>query len=359
MFSPDSLSIPIIAAPMAGGPSTPELVAAVAHAGGSGFLAAGYKTVEGLAGDIARTKGLTEAPFGVNLFVPAEDIQRDPETVTGLAAYRNALVVEAGRYGCTLSEPDPADRDLWDEKIDYLVTNPVPFVSFTFGCPDAATIRRLQDAGTYVIVTVADEQEARVATGRGANALCVQGPDAGGHRGTHDLRTTPDTRPLDALLRAVRAVSDLPMMAAGGISTPQGVSDALGAGAVAVQVGTVLLRSPESGASQLHKDALASGAYSGTQVTRAFSGRWARGLVNRFMSEHHDAAPAAYPEVNQLTRPLRSAAAVAGDPDGLALWAGTGYRDAQAMPAAEIVVSLWSGQARQDAGGGTQAHAAL
>jgi nitronate monooxygenase len=136
------------------------------------------------------------------------------------------------------------------------------------------------------------------------------------------------------------------MIAAGGITRPEQVSAALDAGAVAVQVGTVLLRSPESGASQLHKDALASGTYSATQVTRAFSGRWARGMVNRFLVEHHAAAPAAYPDLNQMAGPLRSAAAAAGNADGVALWAGTGFRDAEARPAAEIVTSLWQGVAR-------------
>jgi nitronate monooxygenase len=146
---------------------------------------------------------------------------------------------------------------------------------------------------------------------------------------------------LEVLLRDVRDVCDLPLVAAGGITRREHIVAAMEAGAKAVQIGTVLLRSPESGASPLHKDALVSDRFSETMVTRAFSGRFARGLVNRFMRDYHDVAPAAYPEVNQLTRPLRAAGAAAGDPDGMALWAGTGYRDAPVAPAAEIVASLW------------------
>jgi nitronate monooxygenase len=346
MFALEDMVIPIMAAPMAGGPSTPELVAAVANEGGTGFLAAGYKPVDALADEIARLRRLTSGPFGVNLFVPADDVSRDEETAGRLSDYRTALDQEAQRYGCEIPTPDPRDRDGWEEKIAFLIDNPVPFVSFTFGCPDAETISRLHDAGTFVIVTVSDEDEARTADERGADALCVQGPDAGGHRGTHSVDKLPDERDLGALLRGVRTVTDLPMIAAGGITRAEQICAALDAGAVAVQLGTVLLRSPESGASHLHKEALASEAFSVTRTTRAFSGRWARGLENRFMAEHHEAAPAAYPELNQMTRPLRTAAAAAGDVDGMALWAGTGFRDAEARPAADIVTALWRGVGR-------------
>jgi nitronate monooxygenase len=342
MFSLNALTVPIIAAPMASGPSTPELVVTAAEAGGTGFLAAGYKTAAGVAEEIARVRRATSAPFGVNLFVPAGSASQDVDRARDVEAYRRALRPEADRYQCTMPEPDAADRDGWEEKIALLLEDPVPIVSFTFGCPDRSTIEQLQRAGSYTVVSVTDAAEAALAADRGADALCVQGPKAGGHRATHELAQAPGATGLEILLREVRGVCDLPSIAAGGITRGEHVVTAMEAGAKAVQVGTVLLRSPESGASTLQKDALASDQFTGTMVTRAFSGRFARGLVNRFMRDYHDVAPAAYPEVNQLTRPLRAAAAVVGDPDGMALWAGTGYRDAPVAPAAEIITSLWN-----------------
>jgi len=341
MFSIDELDTPVLVAPMAGGPSTPELVAAVANVGGLGFLAAGNKLAVAMAEEIQRTSSLTHRPFGVNLFVPAGNVTRDSELQTALAAYREELQAEARRYGCELPETNPDARDDWEAKIAYLLEHPVPFVSFMFGCPDASTISALHDAGTSVIVTVTDVDEALVAIAHGADALCVQGPEAGGHRGTHLVDKVPDQRPLVELLRTMREVTTLPLVAAGGITKADHVADVIDAGAAAVQVGTAFLRSPECGASHLHKDALASGNYTETRVTRAYTGRLARGLVNRFLDAHHESAPAAHPELNQLTRPLRSAAAAAGDPEGMALWAGVHFRDAEAMPAASILQALW------------------
>lgn len=341
MFSLGDLDIPVLVAPMAGGPSTPELVATVANAGGSGFLAAGNKLAVDMAEEIQRTRSLTDRPFGVNLFVPARTVTRDSELQAALAAYRRELQTEARRYSCELPGTIPDARDDWEAKIASLLEHPVSFVSFMFGCPDAPTISALHGAGTYVIVTVTDVEEALLAAESGADALCVQGPEAGGHRGTHWVEKTPDQQPLADLLRTVRQVTSLPLLAAGGITKAAHVTEAVDAGAAAVQVGTAFLRSPESGASQLHKDALASGNYSETRVTRAYTGRLARGLVNRFLDAHHDSAPAAHPELNQLTRPLRAAAAAAGDPEGMALWAGVHFRDADAVPAASILKALW------------------
>lgn len=343
MFSLDMLRIPVIAAPMAGGPSTPELVTAAAEAGGTGFLAGGYKTATALAEEIARVRAGTSLPFGINLFVPADVAVQDARRAGQVEAYRRALQIEADRYHCAIPQPNPWDRDGWEEEIALLLEKPVPLVSFTFGCPDHATIRQLQHIGTWVAVTVTSVDEAKLSADRGADALCVQGPEAGGHRATHDLLEEPGVAPLETLVRNIRGVTDLPLMAAGGITRGKDIVAAVEAGAKAVQIGTVLLRSPESGASALHKEALASDCFSETMVTRAFSGRLARGIANRFMRDYHGVAPAAYPEVNQMTRPLRAVAAAAGDPDGMALWAGTGYRDASAVPAAETMASLWMG----------------
>ncbi|OYO20949.1 2-nitropropane dioxygenase [Enemella dayhoffiae] len=323
---------PIVLAPMAGGAGTPELVAAVGGAGGFGYLPGGYLSADALAEKLARTRTLTRAPFGVNLFVP------EPVSPVDLTAYAAALRPEAERLGVQLGAPDWADTDHWAEKVELLVTDPVPVVSFTFGLPSAAEVERLHAAGSALVGTATTVAEAVAVVERGLDAVCVQGPEAGGHRGTHRLLDEPSELPLLELLGAVRGAVAVPLLAAGGIATAAQVRDVLAAGAYAAQLGTLFLRCPESGASPTHKKALTRRR--DTVVTRAFSGRPARGQRNRFIDTHDAAAPAAYPQVHQLTSPLRRAAAAAGDPEWMHLWAGTGYRRAPDLPAADIIAAL-------------------
>ncbi|WP_350348260.1 nitronate monooxygenase [Agromyces sp. G08B096] len=333
-FDLGTLRVPVIQAPMAGGPSTPALAAAVSESGGLGFLAAGYLTAERVEADIAATRHLTLRPFGVNLFVPQPSVA-DPAQ---LAAYREALTADAARYGVEPGHPRP-DDDGWDAKLDVLLRTRPALASFTFGSPDAATVSALQDAGIAVAVTVTTPKEASEADAAGADLLVVQGPEAGGHRGTFDPAAPPATEPLDELLAMIRTVSERPIVAAGGVASAADVGRVLAAGAVAAQAGTAFLRADEAGTRGPHRDALASGRFTRTEVTTAFSGRPARGLVNAFLAEHRD-APLGYPEVNQLTAPIRAAAAAAGDADRLNLWAGIGFARAAAAPAAQIVEAL-------------------
>jgi nitronate monooxygenase len=345
MFTLAGLRMPFIAAPMAGGPSTPALAAAAANAGALGFLAGAYKPVEALAAEIEATRSMTGRPFGVNLFVPTvanvAQPAGNPARRHDLTGYRAELGAEAARYGVDLPTTDPSDTDGWEAKVEHLLAQRVPVVSVTFGLPAREVIDRFHIAGTHVTITVTDPDEAAAAIANGADSLCVQGPEAGGHRGTHTVDKTPDQRSLPRLLCDVREVTEVPLIAAGGISNAQQVAELLRLGAAAVQIGTSLLRTPESGASPAHKSALVSGAYGGTTVTRAFSGRLARALTNRFVSDHDGQAPAAYPEVNQLTKTLRAAAAAIDDADGLSLYAGTGFTHSRAEPAADILNELW------------------
>jgi nitronate monooxygenase len=343
MFEFEQLRVPLVVAPMAGGPTTPALVAAAVDAGAFGFLAAGNLTAARFIAQFEQLRSLTSAPFGVNLFVPA--IENSTEDATAdrsgeVARYRELLAPDAARYGVALPEVDGSDTDDWSAKLEYLREHPVDVVSFTFGLPDGREFDRLHEVGTHVAVMVTDAEEAGAASDRGADSLIVQGPDGGGHRGTHAVVKRPGALDLDALLAEVASASSLPRIAAGGVSSRERVEELLASGAAAVQLGTAFLRAAESGAPRVHKDALASGRYSETAVTRAFTGRYARGLLNRFIREHDGDAVAAYPELNLLTRPLRAAAAAAGDPDGLALWAGVGFATAAELPAAEILASL-------------------
>lgn len=215
-------------------------------------------------------------------------------------------------------------------------------MSFTFGCPSAEVVGALQQAGSAVVVTVTCPEEAAVAVAAGADGLCAQGVEAGAHRGsfTDDETWRRDYRLLD-LLDALGGVGDVAVFAAGAIMGPGQTAEVLAHGAMAAQCGTAFLRCPESGAHRLHKAALADGRYNATTVTRAFSGRPARALVNRFVVEH-PGAPVAYPEVNNATRPLRAAAAQAGDTETMSLSAGEGFAEATDRPAGEVVEWLSS-----------------
>ncbi|MFE7526405.1 nitronate monooxygenase [Kitasatospora sp. NPDC057542] len=330
----DELVVPVIGAPMAGGPSTPELVAAVNRAGGLGFLAAGMKTAAGMSEQIAAVRKATDRPYGVNLFVPGP-----PGDRAAVAAYRERLRPEAERWGVTLPEEIGPDRDDWEAKLAALLADPVPVVSYTFGLPTAEEAAALRAVGTTQVGTVTTPEEARAAEAVGMDALCVQGPEAGGHRGTHRVADEPGELPLLELLPAVREVTALPLVAAGGLGDGAAVAAALRAGAAAVQLGTALLRSDESGASPAHRAALVE--LPETAVTRAFTGRPARGLRNAFIDRHGPYAPPAYPEVNHLTTPLRAAAARRGDTDAMHLWAGTAHHLARTGPAETIVTELW------------------
>ncbi|MDG4765026.1 nitronate monooxygenase [Solwaraspora sp. WMMD406] len=338
------LPYPIVSAPMAGGMSTPRLVSAVSAAGGLGFLAAGYRTPDDLRQDIDEVRAAVEAPFGVNLFVPGERNGVDP----AVAAYTRRLAAEADRYDVVPGEMPIDHTDGWDEKLDLLVRERVPVVSFTFGCPSRAVVDRLHEAGSTVLVTVTSADEALIASREGADAVCVQGTEAGGHRGSFlPVRPGAETPGLLPLLASVRAaVPDMDIVAAGGIMDGAGIAAALSAGARAAQLGTAFLRTPESGAHPAYKSALVRPPGDGTAVTWAFSGRPARGLRNRFIAEYGAHAPMAYPDVHFVTAPIRRAATRAGDVDAMALWAGQGHRLARDLPAAVLVETLVA-EARQ------------
>jgi nitronate monooxygenase len=322
--------LPIVQAPMAGGPSTPALTAAIADAGGYGFVAAGYLSAKGLHEAIATTRTLTGARFGVNLFVPSAP--GDPAEVAGYAA---TLQPEAERLGVALGEPRWED-DAYDAKLDVVESAHVHLVSFTFGCPTLEAVDRLHRADIQVAVTVTSVLEAQLAADAGTDLLVVQGTEAGGHQGSFaDLAANHS--PLLSVLVAIREMTDVPVIGAGGVMTGRDAAAVLGAGAIAVQLGTALLCTPEAGTSALHRQALLDARYPDTILTRAYSGRFARGLANRFALEHVGQAPQAYPEVHHLTRPLRAEAIQAGDTSVPNLWAGTGWRQLTAELAATIV----------------------
>ncbi|MFI9466888.1 nitronate monooxygenase [Streptomyces sp. NPDC052492] len=343
---------PIVQAPMAGGVSVPQLAAAVSEAGGLGFLAAGYKTADGMYQEIKQLRGLTSRPFGVNLFLPQPETPGASTGSTGAAdaapsnaavdVYAHQLAGEASWYETALGDPDSGRDDGYDAKLAVLLDNPVPAVSFHFGVPAREVVDALRRVGTVTLVTATTPEEARAVERAGADAVIAQGVEAGGHQGTH--RDAPEADGggigLLSLVAQVRESVGIPVVAAGGIMRGSQIAAVCAAGACAAQLGTAFVAAHESGAHALHKQALTNPLYVRTELTRAFTGRPARALVNRFLREHGPYAPAAYPEVHHLTAPLRKAAAKAGDAQGLALWAGQGHRMARELPAGQLVEVL-------------------
>jgi nitronate monooxygenase len=337
MLAQFGMSIPLVAAPMSGGPTTPAMVSAATSAGGLGMLAAGYKTVAAVEAEIkaVRADGI---PFGLNVFAP-NPVPVDPERYRAYAAIVQA---DADQFGLTLPAEPIEDNDTFDEKIALLLDDPVPMVSFTFGIPPRSVIAALQQANSVVVQTVTTAAEAAHAHDAGVDMLAVQAVAAGGHSGTLSPQRPLTPVPIANLVKQVVARVPLPVLAAGGLATADAVAEVIRAGATAAVVGTVLLRATESGASATHQASLTDPARTETVLTRAFTGRPARGLRNAFIDAHEAEAPLGYPAIHYLTSPLRKVAAAAGKPDYVHLWAGTGYRHATAEPTADILRRLAS-----------------
>jgi nitronate monooxygenase len=318
----DGLKHRIVQAPMAGGPSTVELARAVGDAGGLGFLAAGYLPPAKLREQVQELRTATGAPFGVNVFVPGASAPNADEVAAYLATVEGA------------GEPKH-DDDGWSEKLAMLLDERPAVASFTFGCPPVGDLTDLRRAGVETWVTVATPDEARRAQEAGAAALVVQGSEAGGHRGGFDDTTEPVG--LLTLLRLAANATDLPLIAAGGLMDAHAVAAARAAGAVAAMAGTAFMLAPEAATNPAQRALIGTDAP--TALTRAFSGRLARGIVNRFMTDHPD-APRAYPEINHATSALRAEARKREDADGFNLWAGQGHALARERPAGETVRRL-------------------
>ncbi len=331
------LLIPIIAAPMLGA-STPQMVAAVSQAGGLGTIAPGLSG-EAMAQAAAAVRAATDRPFAMNLFV-LEAAAADPQQLARALAH-------LAPYYAALGLPPPTVPTRWAEDFAaqfaaLLACRPAA-ASFTFGCLTAAQVQSLHAAGTAVIGTATTVAEARAWAAVGADAICAQGCEAGGHRGSFLAPVAASLIGTMALVPAIRDAVPLPVIAAGGIMDGRGIAAALALGAHAVQLGTAFLLAPEAATSAPWRRAIATAGDDPTRLTRAFSGRFARGIENRFMRELRpieDELPP-YPIQNALTQPLRAAAARAGDPELLSLWAGQGVRQVRTLGAAELVRTLW------------------
>ena len=329
---------PIIQAPMAGGTTTPELVAAVSNSGGLGSIGAGYMAPDAIAEAIDRTRALTNRPFAVNLFIPgAFSINTDAigQANARLDRFRHELAIE---------RPAPPTRYAppFDDQFEVVAQAGVAVFSFTFGQLDAARIARLQAAGTVVIGTATTVAEARALAHEGVDMIVAQGSEAGGHRGTFLGTFEQALIGTMALVPQVVDAVDVPVIASGGIMDGRGLAAATALGAQAAQMGSAFLTCRESGAKPAHKKALLDAGDRATVVTRAFSGKPARGLANRFITEMAPLEPELpdYPVQNAWTKDIRAAAGNAEDDAFMSLWAGQAAALSRDRSAAECVKTV-------------------
>ncbi|WP_348693397.1 nitronate monooxygenase [Duganella fentianensis] len=329
---------PIVQGPTAGGCNTPAQVAAVSNAGALGSLACSLLSPDAIRSQTEQIRALTQRPFCLNFFV-LETPQADPAEVAQAAEYLRPVWSALG----WTELPMPAK---WCEdftaQFEMLLTLKPAVASFTFGILSEEQIRRLHDAGILVVGTITHVAEALAWQERGADAVIASGIEAGGHRGTFIGRQEDAQQGIDQLLGAVVAAVSIPVIAAGGFMTGADIKRALQAGAQAVQMGTAFLACEESAIPAIYKHRLLDAGHHPTRLTRSFSGRYARGLDNRFMqvmAVHEQQVPP-YPIQNALTGAIRAEAARRGETEWMSLWCGTGVARIRSMPAAQLISTL-------------------
>ncbi|WP_438013147.1 NAD(P)H-dependent flavin oxidoreductase [Psychrobacter raelei] len=344
LLSDLNLTCPIVQAPMAGGATTPELIAAVSNFGGLGSLGAGTTAPSKINEQINQIKALTDKPFAVNLMVlsATESTTFDTPMPEWLQAHYDTLNIPVDLPS------HPAQS--FEAQFAVLLNNPVPVTSFTFGIISKSQVAALHAVGTQVVGTANHPLEAKAWADIGADAVCVQGVEAGGHRGGWLPQSQQDPLGLLTLITQTKTVTDVPLIAAGGIMSAEAIKAVQAAGAQLAQLGTAFLTTTESGVSDLYKTQLLKAAQgerrAQTRLTRLFSGKQARGLMNdyleRFSSYDNETLPA-YPQLNAMTQPMRAAAATANNPEYMSLWAGQGVSQVQALSVNELMTQLTNG----------------
>lgn len=332
---------PVLQAPMAGGATTPALVAAVSNAGALGFLGAAYLAPDRILEATRAVRASTSRPFGINLFSPVdlEPVPHDPQpAVDALAGYHRELGLGPPSLPSQLIQP-------FDDQLAAALETGARVFSFTFGPLPVHAMQRLKERDIFVIGTATTVDEAIALEQAGCDAIVAQGSEAGAHRGTFGSRAAFDAALIGtiALVPQIVDAVRIPVVASGGIMDGRGIAAALTLGAQAAQMGTAFLTTEEAGISEGYKSSILHARETDTRVTRAFSGRPARGIINRFMSEVEAGGPAVnlgYPTQNAFTRPLRTEAARRDRPEFLSLWAGQGVRLARRGSAARLVEQL-------------------
>lgn len=340
MFDFKKLAVPVIQAPMAGGVCTPELVAAVANAGGLGSFGFAYSTAQRIESDLRAARALTAGPVNANFFWFEPVTLPDSQIQTGaLQALASMPGLPNGATGDLSLPTAPYFPDL-QAQLSPVWAHPPEVLTFHFGIPEARTIDQAHAYGIAVGMTATSINEAIAIERAGADFIVAQGIEAGGHRGLFDIEAADEKLPAVELTRRLVKACRLPIVTAGGLMTGKDIAAALQAGATAVQLGTAFLCCDESGASPAHKRYLLTEGQCGTALTRGFSGRPARGIRNAFIQHMQDKPHLPFPLQNTLTGPMRQWATQTNNGQYQSLWAGTEYARARSMTAAELMQTL-------------------
>lgn len=323
---------------MAGGPTTSELVAAVSNAGGLGVIAAGYLSPMQLRNQISQVRKLTDKPFGINVFVPA-NYTADTSKLRKANDLLKPMWEEFQIIEVPVLPTFEQDLDIFEQQINIIMEENIQICSFTFGIPSQEMVTKLKKNSSFLIGTATTVQEAIMIEKAGMDAVVVQGAEAGGHRGTFIGKENQSHIGLMSLIPQAADVISLPLIAAGGIMDGRGIMAARCLGAHAVQMGTAFLVCDESGANTLHKEAIMKASEDQVVLTKAFSGKLARGLHNRFIEEMkpYDEVLPAYPLQNELTKGIRKASAAAGSIEYMSLWSGQSPRLAKPLTVRELM----------------------
>jgi len=327
------LAHPIILAPMAGSGGTPELVAAVSNVGGLGSWGGAYSSPQQILDSAKQIRALTGKPFALNLFAGGYDTQRQVDPAPMLA------VVARVHESLGLAPPvlPPMPQNPFDDQLAAVIEARPAVFSFTFGIPGADALERLRKAGIRTGGTATTVEEGKKLEAAGVNFVVAQGEEAGAHRGSFLSSFEQSMVPMRELTRGLLKAVSVPVIASGGIMDGSEIAEMLDAGAVAAQLGTAFLLCPECGAPAPYKQALMDACGDSTEITRAYSGRPARGLRNKFVDMADDVPILPFRQQNDLTRPMRNEAGKQGTADYISLWAGRGVARARPMPAAELV----------------------
>lgn len=340
LMSKLGVPLPIIQAPMAGGGDTPDLVAAVSEAGGVGFIGGAYLTPDQIAEAGRTVRSRTGRPFGINLFAP----MNDPAVPADFSAAMARVAPYYEELGLAAPEAPTLTPGSFDRQFAAALETGAALFSFTFGIPPLPVIDAIKQRGMLLLGTATTVREALALEAHGFDAVVAQGAEAGGHRGTFAVDFAAGLVGTVALVPQIADAVGIPVIASGGIMDGRGIAAALALGAEAVQMGTAFLVTEEAGVARVYKEAILKASESDTRLTHAFSGRPARGILNRFVedfgSDGEEAAVLPFPLQNTLTRPLRAEAARQGRAEFLSLWAGQGTRMARSSTAAALMFDL-------------------
>lgn len=331
------VKFPIIQAPMAG-VTTPEMIAAVAKTGILASFAAGYMQPEKIREEIRDIRKLTNKPFAVNLFIP----QHHSATKKQIEAARQCVQTVCERLHFDVPEIYPPYVPNFEKQLEVLIEENIPIFSFTFGVPNEEILEQLKKHNIITIGTATNLVEAQLLEQNNIDFIVAQGKEAGGHRGTFLTSVSEGLIPLTDLLPRLLGNVKTPIIAAGGLMRADDIIKVMSTGAAAVQMGTAFLCCTEAGTHPAHKNILLNSNEDLTILTRAFSGKTARGIKNKFIEAMltHENLILDYPIQNTLTTSMRKAAQEKNNTDFMSMWAGTGMKFCTQLRVEELVREL-------------------